>query len=341
MKLRKYIILLLITLSINSFSQINERQEYAKKYGDIAVRKMKEFGIPASITLAQGILESGCGKSELATKANNHFGIKCHKEWTGKKYYYDDDAPQECFRRYNKVEDSFDDHSLFLTTRDRYADLFKLDVSDYKSWAHGLKKAGYATNPNYAPLLIKIIEENQLFMYDMVALGAMDIADIPDNLFENLDNLEQNTIIDNSSEIYELPTSVNKYQYQLGLCLCMDEAVYTETYKNRHIFRYNKVYAIFAEENETLEQISQTMNVPLRQLRSFNDLPKGAKISTDDIIYLDVKNNKGSASFHITGNNETLWGISQCYTVKLSKLIKKNGINEVNTILKPGKKIKL
>ncbi|MDR2083700.1 MAG: glucosaminidase domain-containing protein [Bacteroidales bacterium] len=340
-RIKNIIILLLIFIGTDCFAQIAERQEYARKYGDIAVRKMKEFGIPASITLAQGILESGCGKSELAVKSNNHFGIKCHTGWNGQTHYHDDDAPQECFRKYKKVEDSFDDHSLFLTTRDRYADLFKLDVSDYKSWAHGLKKAGYATNPNYANLLIKIIDENQLYMYDMVAIGVMDISDIPNDLFENMENFCNNIEIENTNEIYDLPKNLDKYQYELGLCLCMDEAVYVETHKNRHIFEYNKVYAVFAEEYETLEQIAKALGEPVRQLRNYNDLSKGDKISAGDIIYLGPKNNKGSASFHITGENETLWGISQCYTVKLNKLIKKNGISEANTILKPGIKIKL
>ena len=340
--LRSTILLLLITFGINSFAQVvPARQEYAKKYGEIAVRKMNEYGIPASITLAQGILESGCGASELAVKSNNHFGIKCHTGWTGKTYYYDDDAPQECFRKYDKVEDSFDDHSLFLTTRERYADLFNLDVSDYKAWAHGLKKAGYATNPNYAQLLIKIIEETHLYMYDMVAAGVLDMEDVSADLFENVNREDFYIEIDNPAETGKTPKYIDKHQYGLGVCLCMDEAVYVETHKNREIFEYNRVFAVFADEHETLEQIALMLDVPARQIRKFNDLPKGAKVAANDIIYLSLKNNKGSESFHITGQNETLWGISQCYTVKLSKLTKKNGITEVNTILKPGLKIKL
>jgi len=340
--LRSTILLLLITFSINSFTQVvPARQEYAKKYGEIAVRKMNEYGIPASITLAQGILESGCGASELAVKSNNHFGIKCHTGWTGKTYYHDDDAPQECFRKYDKVEDSFDDHSLFLTSRERYADLFNLDVSDYKAWAHGLKKAGYATNPNYASLLIKIIEETHLYMYDMVALGVLDIEDASEDLFENVNREDFYLEIDNPAQATNKLQFKDKYQYALGFCLCMDEAVYVETHKNREIFEYNRVFAVFADEHETLEQIALMLDVPARQIRKFNDLPKGSKVSANDIIYLSLKNNKGSESFHITGQNETLWGISQCYTVKLSKLTKKNGITEVNTILKPGLKIKL
>jgi len=135
------------------------REEYIDLYKDVAISEMRQYKIPASITLAQGILESGCGGSVLAIEANNHFGIKCHKEWTGGRFYYDDDEKNECFRVYADARESYHDHSLFLTTRERYNNLFTLKITDYKGWAHGLKSAGYATNPQYAPLLIKIIEE--------------------------------------------------------------------------------------------------------------------------------------------------------------------------------------
>jgi flagellum-specific peptidoglycan hydrolase FlgJ len=142
------------------------RQEYVSTYAPAAVQEMLISGVPASITLAQGILESGDGNSVLAKVARNHFGIKCHGLWEGEKYYHDDDAKGECFRVYPTVFDSYRDHSEFLRTRDRYADLFKLKLTDYKGWAHGLKSAGYATNPKYPELLIKIIEENDLTQYD-------------------------------------------------------------------------------------------------------------------------------------------------------------------------------
>ncbi len=140
--------------------------KYVDIYKDIAVAEMQNYGIPASITLAQGILESNCGGSELAVNANNHFGIKCQKEWTGKTYLKDDDKEDECFRKYKTVEDSYRDHSEFLKTRPWYAALFTLDITDYKGWAYGLKQAGYATNPKYSELLIKIIEDNKLYRFD-------------------------------------------------------------------------------------------------------------------------------------------------------------------------------
>lgn len=145
---------------------------YIDTYGDIAKQEMLQYGIPASITLAQGILESGAGRGELTQKANNHFGIKCHTAWTGEKVYHDDDEKGECFRKYKDAKYSFRDHSLFLTQRSRYQDLFKLRKDDYKGWAKGLKKAGYATDPKYPDKLIAIIEKNQLYRYDEEVLGG-------------------------------------------------------------------------------------------------------------------------------------------------------------------------
>lgn len=145
--------------------------DYVNKYKYIAIEDMMEFKIPASITLAQGVLESGSGRSELARMSNNHFGIKCHKGWTGKKVRYDDDKKRECFRKYPRPEDSFDDHSEFLTTRSRYASLFKLKPDNYKAWAKGLKKAGYATDRKYPSKLIRIIEDYELYAYDDLVLN--------------------------------------------------------------------------------------------------------------------------------------------------------------------------
>ena len=145
--------------------------DYIGTYKDIAIQKMVEYKIPASITLAQGILESGNGLSELTRKANNHFGIKCHKSWTGKKVYHDDDRRNECFRKYPSAEGSFNDHSLFLTSRGRYEFLFDLDPDDYKAWAKGLKKAGYATDRKYPKKLISFIENFELYRYDDLVLN--------------------------------------------------------------------------------------------------------------------------------------------------------------------------
>lgn len=162
MKVKVLLFLMLSPFFVIGQSKSNSTQDYINTYTKIAIEQEKQYGIPACITLAQGILESGSGRSRLATEANNHFGIKCHNDWKGKKIYKDDDKKNECFRVYDNAEQSYIDHSLFLVGKKRYADLFKLKITDYKGWAKGLKKAGYATNPKYPQLLIDIIE-----LYDL------------------------------------------------------------------------------------------------------------------------------------------------------------------------------
>jgi len=167
--LRNILFLFLMTGSVSTVAQQqkwNQRyQTYIDQYRDMAIEQMLRNKIPASITLAQGILESGAGNSELVKKGNNHFGIKCHG-WTGRTVHKDDDAKQECFRAYNNARESFEDHSKFLTKNKRYSQLFSLSITDYKGWARGLKACGYATNPNYAPMLINLIELYKLYEYD-------------------------------------------------------------------------------------------------------------------------------------------------------------------------------
>ena len=161
-----FAIILLVNISTHAQSKRNKSYDnYIDNYKTTAVSQMKKHRIPASITLAQGLLESGAGNSYLAQQANNHFGIKCH-EWRGAKVYKKDDGPNDCFRKYNKVEESYDDHAIFLTARGRYSSLFALDITDYRGWARGLQQAGYATDKAYANKLIKIIEDYELYQYD-------------------------------------------------------------------------------------------------------------------------------------------------------------------------------
>ena len=162
MKVKTFLFLMLSPFFVIGQNKSNSTQDYINTYTKIAIEQEKQYGIPACITLAQGILESGSGRSRLATEANNHFGIKCHNDWKGKKIYKDDDKKNECFRVYDNAEQSYIDHSLFLVGKKRYAELFQLKITDYKGWAKGLKKAGYATNPKYPQLLIDIIE-----LYDL------------------------------------------------------------------------------------------------------------------------------------------------------------------------------
>lgn len=166
---RRFLIFLMLYLSVSMMAQMKWNQSYQQyfdQYKDLAIEQMMKYRIPASITLAQGVFESGAGKSELARRGNNHFGIKCHG-WQGKTTYHDDDAPNECFRAYKNVYESYEDHSKFLAKGRRYSNLFKLKITDYKGWARGLKAAGYATNPQYANKLINIIELYGLNRYDV------------------------------------------------------------------------------------------------------------------------------------------------------------------------------
>ena len=163
--LKKLFFLFFLSSCLSVFSQ-NKTEQYIAKHSSIAVDEMNRFGIPASITLAQGILESGNGESRLSMEGKNHFGIKCHDNWNGETIIEDDDEQRECFRKYDKVADSYRDHSLFLTERERYASLFFLSAANYKAWAKGLKKAGYATNPKYSTLLIDLIEKYDLSRFD-------------------------------------------------------------------------------------------------------------------------------------------------------------------------------
>ncbi len=165
-RLTTVFVFLLFALTLQAQRRNTRYNEYIKQYAPLALDQMKRYKIPASITLAQGLLESGAGQSSLAKKSNNHFGIKCHSDWRGRKVYYDDDAKGECFRAYSSVKDSYEDHSHFLKRGARYAFLFDLKITDYKGWARGLKKAGYATDPSYANRLITIIEDYELYKYD-------------------------------------------------------------------------------------------------------------------------------------------------------------------------------
>jgi len=171
------------TLESTSKTTVYSEQvtQYVMQYKDIAQQNMKSHGVPASVTLAQGILESGAGRGKLAVTANNHFGIKCHTDWTGDKIYHDDDSEQECFRKYTQASESFNDHSVFLTTRGRYAALFKLEKDDYEGWAKGLRAAGYATDPKYPEKLIGLIQRFNLSQYDTEVLGGSykPVKDVP------------------------------------------------------------------------------------------------------------------------------------------------------------------
>ncbi len=285
------------------------RSDYISMWKDQAMLQMQQHGIPASITLAQGILESGDGNSRLARDANNHFGIKCH-DWTGKKVYHDDDARNECFRKYDNAKQSFEDHSLFLK-RPRYAFLFDLNITDYKAWAKGLKQAGYATNPKYPELLIRIIEENNLAAYDQMAMG---------NMPKNKPVAKGNT--NNKSG------SGGDIVVDLGQ-------------ESKIFLSDNRIKYIVAEAQESPESLARKLNILPGQLRRYNDLEKGETIASGTRVYLQPKRNKAAkASTHIVKQGESMRDISQMYGVKIKKLEKRSGF-EPGYDPKPGEEVVL
>jgi len=279
---------LLFFLPYFSFSQTPNKVElYIEKYKDLAIHHMFEYGIPASITLAQGILESGSGKSDLATKSNNHFGIKCHSDWEGQKSYYDDDEENECFRKYNSAAESFLDHSLFLKNKSRYSDLFSLKITDYKGWAKGLKKAGYATDPNYASNLIRLIEKYYLYEYDKIKknhkVNEKDVDSIVKYLIETCNNIP-----------YVTAKSEDTFQ-----SIADDFGIWVS-----ELIKYNDVLFYESKKSKKKSEIN---------------------LKEGDRVYIKPKRrNHLSQSFHIVSNGQTMWQISQLYGIKLAVLYKKN-----------------
>lgn len=279
------------------------KMQYIKDYKELAIDEMKRYKVPASITLAQGIIETDAGKSLLARVANNHFGIKCHKEWTGKTFHQDDDAKNECFRSYGSVEESYRDHSLFLTTRQRYQNLFTLSITDYKAWAYGLKAAGYATNPAYPEKLIKIIEEHQLMRFD-------------DPMYIET-NSNQNAIVSTTADTImaylEQPEETHLLEYG------PDERPVYETNGKKYII-YSKY--------DTPARIAQLYDLFSWQLNEFNDLPEDAQILPGEIVYLQRKARKGEQDFYTVKPGETMRSISQKLGIRINKLYYRNRLKD-------------
>ena len=283
---------------------------YITKWKEVAIEKMKEHGIPASITLAQGLLESRSGLSELTVEARNHFGIKCTPDWTGGKVYHDDDKKDDCFRKYKRDEDSFEDHSKFLQ-RPRYASLFELRPTDYKGWAHGLKKAGYATDPRYPAKLIDLIERYELNKLDQgVDVSYARKDDSPSKPSKNR----------NRKPTEEMGTVT------IG--------------GGREIFRSDgNVKFVKAKGGETITRIAQELEQMPGWIAGWNDMGKDEALEEGQLVYIQPKRNKAKhAEFHIAEEGETLWGISQRYGVKLKKLAKYNELG-IASELKAGQRI--
>lgn len=303
-----WLVLVLIVMPVISVLAQNKitHEEYIMTYKETAIDKMEEYGIPASITLAQGILESGIGNSELARKANNHFGIKCHKGWTGKTFHMDDDAKNECFRKYKSPEESYRDHSIFLTTRDRYAKLFTLKVTDYKGWAHGLKKAGYATNPKYPQLLIRIIEENMLYEFDRGVTPTYLASTSP------------------------LPPPVEPENDQpINIPAPADYDLVEIWETGRKVYINNGVKFIFSEAGDSYSDIAADFEIYSWQLPKYNEVDKKLPLKEGQMIYIEKKKRKNKEiDTHTVRSSESMHSIAQLYGIKLYNLNKINKIAE-------------
>jgi len=261
--------------------------DYMTKYKDDAIHEMDIYDVPASITLGQGMIESNYGNSELAKQANNHFGIKCHEDWTGETFTMNDDQPNECFRKYTTVEESFADHSQFLKNRDRYQFLFDLKITDYKAWAQGLKDAGYATDPTYADRLIQVIEQYKLYQYDKLkSYPSIAIA-------ANPPTIDHPTVVASTSGSHEV-RSINNSRY------------------------------VLVKQGDTFEKIAIEFEVTVQQLHRCNDLDKNAVLVPGEILFIQSKRSKSYAEAHVVVAGETMHDISQQYGVKIKSLYKYN-----------------
>ena len=260
------------------------REEYILHYAPLAVEQQTLFGIPASITLAQALFESSNGNSLLALATNNHFGIKCGKGWTGPSTKHDDDAPQECFRAYATVAESYIDHSLILLERPWYQPLFALDVKDYKGWAHGLKAAGYATNPQYAYRLIEIIEKYELYKYDDALLADY----VPSG--ETSAPAEQEVVIPEQELIAEeeAPIEVEPSEKMAPARVDIDSySIATQMVEGYGIYSEEGRRYIIASEGERLSNVARALGVSERQLRLINDLSVNHTIAAGDKIFIE------------------------------------------------------
>lgn len=280
---------------------------YINKYSSLAQKQQKLFGIPASITLAQGLLESQCGESRLAVVGNNHFGIKC-TEWKGDTILKDDDKKNDCFRKYASAEDSFSDHSRFLK-RKRYTPLFQLPITDYAGWAKTLKQCGYATDPAYPDKLIKIIETYELFLYDDA--DAQRLADYNTYIPQNSTNKSDITINDNqlASEI-----------------------------AGKHVIRRKwGLYYIVAHDGDTFASLSKELNIKEKNLAKFNDLKKNQAIAPGETIWIEEKEKSAAIGYdnHTVKSGDTLHSISQHYGIRLKNLAKLNNMKETDNLV-PG-----
>jgi LysM repeat protein len=307
----------------------------------MAVIEMERTGIPASITLAQGMLESDYGRSYLARKANNHFGIKCHSSWQGERAYKDDDRKNECFRSYGNVKDSYRDHSDFLVTGSRYKDLFRLSNTDYKGWAHGLKKAGYATDPDYASLLIRKIDEYGLHAFDAggnkTAKKGMAESDAV-----KPQTVEAQSPASVAATAATVVTAVGKASDPVSEQSASGEPARVVTLGTGRTGINNEVKYVVVREGETFSSLAAEFQLLSWELSRFNDLPSDTTLSAGQVIYLEPKRTSAAegSAMHLVKPGETMHLISQMYAIKINSLYKMNLMDKGQECV-PGQKVRI
>lgn len=324
----KRILLLLALATLFLSAAKNPRQTYIDRYYPLAVREMQRTGVPASITLAQALLESGAGLSPLAAQANNHFGMKCHNDWTGEKFFKDDDKADECFRVYPSVEESYRAHSDFLRGRERYHSLFELNPTDYKEWAKGLRRAGYATDPGYANKLITLIEDFELYRYD-----AMTPDELPAE--EPAAPVEKPKVTPQEAPVVVPvvpvpPQTVREEPVRTQPVPDPDQVSRTVQGKEtvslslaREVYTMNGARYVRAIEGETWASLAAEYHFSEKQLLRFNDLDAPVSLRPGMMIYLDRKKAQaepGYGKYEVEQDGMTLWDISQMFGIQLSKL---------------------
>ena len=298
------------------------REEYVEKYKAIAIAHMERYGIPASITMAQGILESDSGNSRLSRSSNNHFGIKCKKSWTGERVYHDDDAKGECFRAYPSVEASYQDHADFLDQSPRYDSLFAYSADDYRSWARGLKACGYATAPDYAERLVKIIESMKLYLLD---------KENGNKIYAAAKSAAANTEAWWESNIATSDEQINPNAFRVTV----------NSHKGYGVYRSNHTFYVVAKEGDTFESVGDIFDISPKMLRKFNDMAEGA-LKRGDIVYIERKKTQwlGNTMQHKVVRDENLYSLSQSYGIRLKSLAKLNRLAS-NEDVRKGEIIKL
>lgn len=320
--MKVFFLFILICIGGNLFSQQPDVAvlEYINTYKHLAIKEMKRTGVPAAIKLAQGIHETGAGQGELVLRSNNHFGIKCKSNWAGGKVYHDDDARGECFRSYATPEESYSDHSDFLRKNQRYHFLFELDPEDYKGWAYGLKKAGYATNNRYSQLLIQLIEKYDLQNYSLIALGKLE-----DNLpvYVKGDKIAPATSQAMVKAALNANSNTSPVQYPSG------------------VFIQNNTKLVYAKAGTSLLALAQQHNINYGRLLEFNDFEAEEEIITDDmLIYLQRKKKTGASKFYVVQPGQSLWQIAQINGIRLSSLLEFNHLKP-EMIPAPGELLSL